>query len=71
MTHQEFKEHLKKLDISLKDFSILIDTPYSTVAKYGKSNPVPSFVKPFLMIYKENQTLTTLKKEIKEIAKKL
>jgi len=71
MTHEVFKENLKELDISLKQFALLIDTPYSTVAKYGKSNPVPSFVKPFLKIYKENLTLTALKEDIKEIAKKL
>ena len=71
MTHENFKVKLADVNLTLKEFSILIDTPYSTVAKYGKSNPVPSFVKPFLEIYEQNKKLENIKQEIKSLAKKL
>jgi len=71
LTHSEFKEKLQSVNLSLKNFSELIDTSYSTVAKYGKSNPVPTFVKPFLELYEENKNMQQLKKEIKELASKL
>jgi hypothetical protein len=71
MTLEKFKETLSHANLSLKNFSDLIETPYSTVAKYGKSNPVPAFVRPFLHLYIENQKLERLKEEIKDIAKNL
>ena len=71
MTHENFKDKLISTNLSLKEFSILIDTPYSTVAKYGKSNPVPSFVKSFLNLYEQNKNMEYLKQEIKSLAAKL
>jgi len=71
VTHENFKEKLTNLNLTLKEFSQLIDTPYSTVAKYGKSNPIPSFVKPFLELYEQNQKMEHLKQEIKSLALKL
>lgn len=71
MTHEDFKVKLTTVNLTLKEFSQLIDTPYSTVAKYGKSNPVPSFVKPFLELYEQNQKMEHIKQEIKSLALKL
>lgn len=71
MTHEDFKVKLTIVNLTLKEFSQLIDTPYSTVAKYGKSNPVPSFVKPFLELYEQNQKMEHIKQEIKSLALKL
>jgi len=71
MTHDKFKAKLQEANLTLKDFANIINTPYSTVAKYGKSNPVPSFVEPFLECYIENQKLDQLKNQIKEFANSL
>ena len=71
LTHPEFKDKLQALNLSLKNFAELIDTPYSTVAKYGKSNPVPTFVKPFLDLYDKNLKIELVKEEILSLAKKL
>ncbi len=45
--------------------------PYSTVAKYGHSNPMPGWVEPFLNLYYENIQMQHLKQEIKSLAQKL
>ncbi len=71
MTHEEFKSKLQSLNLNLLQFSELINTPYSTTAKWGKSNPVPSWVEPFLSIYEQNLMMENIKKEIKTLAEKL
>ena len=71
MTHEHFKKKLTIVNLNLKEFSQLINTPYSTVSKYGKSNPIPTFVKPFLDLYEENKKMEYLKQEILSLAKKI
>ena len=71
MTHEEFKSKLQNLNLNLLQFSELINTPYSTSTKWGKSNPVPSWVEPFLNIYEQNLMMENIKKEIKTLAEKL
>ena len=71
MRHNEFKAKIKSLDLNLKDFSKLVNISYSTISKYGKSNPIPEWVEPFLRIYEENKNMENIKEEIKSLAKKL
>jgi predicted transcriptional regulator len=71
MELQEFKDKLDELNLNLKDFAELINIPYSTVTKYGRSTPVPSWIPAFLDIYSQNKKLENIKQEIKELAKKL
>lgn len=71
MTHEKFKIKLNNLNINLKQFSELTNLPYSTVSKFGKSNPVPNWVEPFLTIYDENTKMKDIKSKIKEFASSL
>ena len=76
MTKEEFNTRLKELNISIKDFSIIADIPYSTINNWGfKTNdkiiPVPKWVKPFLEHYEKSKKYDYLMKEISEIAKTL
>ena len=38
MTKEEFNARLKELNISIKDFSIIADIPYSTINNWGFTN---------------------------------
>lgn len=71
MTLESFKEKLHSCDLNLKEFSQLVNMPYSTVAKYGRSNPMPGWIEPFLNLYFENMQMQHLKQEIKSLAQKL
>ena len=76
MTKEEFNTRLKELNLSIKDFSIIADIPYSTINNWGfKTNdkiiPVPKWVKPFLEHYEKSKKYDYLMKEISEIAKNL
>lgn len=71
MELQEFKDKLEELDLNLKDFAELINVPYSTVTKYGRSTPVPPWVEPFLNVYSQNTKLESFKQEIKSLAEKI
>jgi len=68
---EEFKTSLKKLNISAKDFSDLVNIPYSTVAKYGSQNPVPAWVQPFLNLYSRSKDMEEARKIIIEVAEKI
>ena len=76
MTKEEFNTRLKELNLSIKDFSIIADIPYSTINNWGfKTNdkiiPVPKWIKPFLEHYEKSKKYDYLMKEISEIAKNL
>lgn len=71
MELQEFKDKLDALGINLKEFAEIVNIPYSTVTKYGRSTPIPSWTSAFLNIYSQNVKLEEFKQEIKELAKKL
>ena len=71
LTLDKFKEKLHICDLNLKAFAQLTNMPYSTVAKYGRSNPMPGWVEPFLNLHHENIQMQHLKQEIKSLAKKL
>jgi len=68
---EEFKTLLKEANLNLKAFSEVVNTSYSTVAKYGRSNPMPEYVQPFLKLYIENRQLKEVKALIKSLADKL
>jgi len=64
MDYKEFKKKLIDNDLTLKEFSNLSNTSYSTCLKWGKENrPVPNWVQPFLSFYSEN---VELKKEVEK-----
>lgn len=71
MELEDFKNKLEEVNLNLKDFSELVNIPYSTVTKYGRSTPVPTWVEPFLNIYIQNQKLESIKQEIKDLADRL
>lgn len=69
-TKDQFDKRLRELGLNMTKFSNLIGFSYSAVSKYGKENPVPKWVSPFLDLYEENQRLCFVKDEIQELAKK-
>jgi predicted transcriptional regulator len=71
MELEEFKVRLEDLNLNLKDFAEIVNIPYSTVTKYGRSTPVPTWINSFLNIYAQNQKLESLKQDIKTLAAKL
>ena len=71
MELQEFKDRLEDINLNLKEFAEIVNIPYSTVTKYGRSTPIPSWVEPFLNIYTQNTKLESFKQEIKSFAEKL
>ena len=76
MTKEEFNTRLKELNISIKDFSIIADIPYSTINNWGfKTNdkiiPVPKWVVPFLEHYEKSKKYDYLMGEVFKVAKSL
>lgn len=71
MELQEFKDNLEDLGLNLLQFAELVNIPYSTVTKWGRSSPIPSWVSAFLDIYTQNVKLESFKKDIKILAEKL
>lgn len=71
MTLEEFKERLNSLNLNLTEFAELTDIPYSTISKYGRSNPVPSWVPKFLEMYEKIKELDEFKELIRELNEKL
>jgi predicted transcriptional regulator len=71
MELEDFKNKLEEANLNLKDFARLVNIPYSTVTKYGRSTPIASWIEPFLNIYIENQKLESVKQEIKDLADRL
>lgn len=71
MTLEEFKDRLNALNINLAELSEMTNIPYSTVTKYGRSNPVPVWVPKFLDMYEKTKELHEFKLLIKELNEKL
>lgn len=71
MTLEEFKDRLNTLNLNLTDFAEITDIPYSTISKYGRSNPVPPWVPKFLDLYEKTQGLENFKELIRELNEKL
>lgn len=71
METETFKERLKSLNLSLTDFSELTNLSYSAVSKFGKSNPIPPWVEPFLNFYQSAKQLDIFKELIFELSEKL
>lgn len=64
LTSDELKNKLNDLELNLKDLAKLTNMSYSTVSKFGKANPVPPWVEPFLNYYSSHQSLLKIKKEL-------
>ncbi len=71
MTLEEFKERLNSLNLNLTEFAEITDIPYSTISKYGKSNPVPVWTPKFLDMYEKTKEIDEFKLLIKELNEKL
>jgi len=76
MTREEFIVKLKELNISIKEFSMISDVPYSTINNCGaKANdkiiPVPKWITPFLEHYEKSRKYDHLIKEIFRVVKTL
>ena len=76
MTKEKFNARLKELNISIKEFSIIADVPYSTINNWGfKANekiiPVPKWVTPFLEHYEKSKKYDYLVKEVFKVVKTL
>ncbi len=71
MTLEEFKERLNSLNLNLTEFAELTDISYSTISKYGRSNPVPPWIAKFLDMYEKTKELDEFKLLIKELNEKL
>ena len=74
MTKEEFNARLKELNISIKDFSIIADIPYSTINNWGftkdeKTIPIPKWITPFLEHYEKSRKYDYLMKELSKVAK--
>jgi hypothetical protein len=58
MEYEDFRNKLRELNISMKEFSVLIKTSYGTVRKWGKDGrAVPTWVESWLNLYIQNQNL--------------
>ena len=76
MTKEKFNARLKELNISIKDFSIIADVPYSTINNWGftkdeKTIPIPKWITPFLEHYEKSRKYDYLMKELSKVAKTL
>lgn len=76
MTKEEFNGRLKELNISIKDFSIIADVPYSTINNWGftkdeRTIPIPKWIRPFLEHYEKSRKYDYLMKELSKVAKTL
>jgi hypothetical protein len=65
MTLDEFRSHLKRHNFNLREFSAFINMEYSTVSKWGRTNPVPPWITKFFDIYDELQALKETKSSLK------
>jgi len=67
MTNDEFEKMLKKLHMSKKEFSRLVNMSYGGVVNWGRSNQnVPAWVESWLDLYDESQKYRKIKKTLKE-----
>jgi predicted transcriptional regulator len=76
MTKEKFNARLKELNISIKDFSIIADVPYSTINNWGftkdeKTIPIPKWITPFLEHYEKSRKYDYLMKELSKVVKTL
>jgi len=61
MEYKEFKEILKKNNLTIKKFSELANISYNTCNTWSKRGLVSDWVEPFLNLYIDNQRLKELK----------
>ncbi|PIF04545.1 MAG: acyl carrier protein [Arcobacter sp.] len=66
MDKEEFKELLKKANLTKKEFAIIIDMKYTSVNNWGSSQQFPRWVKSWLENYIEKQKLENMKKILKD-----
>lgn len=67
MDYEKYRETLKELKITIKDFSLMVNTSYGTVAKWGKDGrAVPSWVETWLQLYSDKKALEKELEELKE-----
>lgn len=67
MTKDEFRDKIKKHGFNLQSFADFINLKYSTVSKWGKTIPVPSWVGVFLTVYDELEELREAKRHLQKL----
>ena len=71
MEYEEFKEKLKSINLTIKEFAKLSETSYRTCISWSMENrKVPNWVNAFLKIHIELQQLKELKQDDCEEYKK-
>ncbi|KAB7881232.1 helix-turn-helix domain-containing protein [Poseidonibacter ostreae] len=77
MTKDQFNFKLKKLDLTLNDFSKISGISYSTINNWGfmkdngKAIAVPDWVDSFLVYFEKAKKYDYLKNEIYDVMKEL
>lgn len=67
MTKDEFRFRIKSHGFNLQSFADFINLKYSTVSKWGKTLPVPSWIPTFLKVYDELEELRKAKKSLQKL----
>ena len=71
MEYEKFKEKLKSINLTIKEFAKLSETSYRTCISWSMENrKVPNWVKPFINLYERNKQLEELKQDDCEEYKK-
>jgi len=66
MEYEEYRSTLKELKLTMKEFSVMINTSYGTVTKWKKDGrAVPSWVRTWLKLYKDKKLLELEVEELK------
>ncbi|CAD7289562.1 hypothetical protein LMG7974_01639 [Campylobacter majalis] len=57
MSNLEFENRLNELNLSKKEFALLVQMPYQTMMNWKQNNKTPHWVEPFLNHYEKSKTL--------------
>ena len=67
MTNNDFEIKLKKIGLTKKEFSKLVEMSYGGVVNWGREQQsVPNWVDSWLDLYEKSQKFESLKRSIKE-----
>ena len=67
MTNEEFENILKKIGLTKKEFSKIVDMSYGGVVNWGRATQtIPNWVESWLELYSQNKKFENLKQSIKD-----
>lgn len=67
MDKEEFRSAIKKHGFNLSSFAEFIDLEYTTVSKWGKTNPVPRWIPVFLDLYEQLEDMKQTKYHLQKM----